>query len=449
MRHHLDFVALVRLSYSVDARRSGTDGLGSRGSGWHHVLVIVVGLTGGIGAGKSTVSKLLGERGAAIVDADKIARELQDPGTPVLAAMVERFGGHIINDDGTLNRGAVAEIVFSDQQALKDLNGIVHPAMQAEIQRQIDENVDTDRLVVLDFPLLGENPRKGLAATIVVDIPHKLAVQRVVEQRGMDEVDARNRVNSQMDRENRLKIATHVVDNTGDLVDLVAAVDRLWDELIVLPATTAAHAGEPAEEPAGKIDRSGETVWIFGYGSLVGPESMARTIGRVAVHKVDFFRADLAGYGRRWNYGVMHFAGRWERADGVDIDDGTIVALGVVKSSDETVNGIVASVAGDELGNLDRRERNYDRVDVTDLITVLDDDGGTVDGVIYTYVPRRTSIEAYETARDNGTAGIRRTYWDQVDAAFAAFSAEQVERYRASTPAPDIPVVDLLETRER
>ncbi|MFT5026424.1 MAG: dephospho-CoA kinase [Ilumatobacter sp.] len=449
MRHHLDFVAPVRLSYSVDARRSGTDGLGSRGSGWHHVLVIVVGLTGGIGAGKSTVSKLLGERGAAIVDADKIARELQDPGTPVLAAMVERFGGHIINDDGTLNRGAVAEIVFSDQQALKDLNGIVHPAMQAEIQRQIDENVDTDRLVVLDFPLLGENPRKGLAATIVVDIPHKLAVQRVVEQRGMDEVDARNRVNSQMDRENRLKIATHVVDNTGDLVDLVAAVDRLWDELIVLPATTAAHAGEPAEEPAGKIDRSGETVWIFGYGSLVGPESMARTIGRVAVHKVDFFRADLAGYGRRWNYGVMHFAGRWERADGVDIDDGTIVALGVVKSSDETVNGIVASVAGDELGNLDRRERNYDRVDVTDLITVLDDDGGTVDGVIYTYVPRRTSIEAYETARDNGTAGIRRTYWDQVDAAFAAFSAEQVERYRASTPAPDIPVVDLLETRER
>jgi dephospho-CoA kinase len=449
VRHHLDFVAPVRLSYSVDARRSGTDGLGSRGSGWHHVLVIVVGLTGGIGAGKSTVSKLLGERGAAIVDADKIARELQDPGTPVLAAMVERFGGHIINDDGTLNRGAVAEIVFSDQQALKDLNGIVHPAMQAEIQRQIDENVDTDRLVVLDFPLLGENPRKGLAATIVVDIPHKLAVQRVVEQRGMDEVDARNRVNSQMDRENRLKIATHVVDNTGDLVDLVAAVDRLWDELIVLPATTAAHAGEPAEEPAGKIDRSGETVWIFGYGSLVGPESMARTIGRVAVHKVDFFRADLAGYGRRWNYGVMHFAGRWERADGVDIDDGTIVALGVVKSSDETVNGIVASVAGDELGNLDRRERNYDRVDVTDLITVLDDDGGTVDGVIYTYVPRRTSIEAYETARDNGTAGIRRTYWDQVDAAFAAFSAEQVERYRASTPAPDIPVVDLLETRER
>jgi dephospho-CoA kinase len=411
--------------------------------------VIVVGLTGGIGAGKSTVSKLFAERGAAIVDADKIARELQDPGTPVLAAMAERFGGHVINDDGTLNRAAVAEIVFSDKQALKDLNSIVHPAMQAEVQRQIDENADTDRLVVLDFPLLGENPRPGLAATIVVDIPYELAVQRVVEQRGMNEADARNRVSSQMGREERLKIATHVIDNTGDLVDLMAAVNRLWDELIELPATTVKLPGEPAEEPAGEIDRSGETVWIFGYGSLVGPESMARTIGRVAVHKVDFFQADLAGYGRRWNYGVMHFVGHWKREDGTDIDDGTIVALGVVESADETVNGVVASVAGGELENLDRRERNYDRVDVTDLITVLDDDGGTVDGVIYTYVPRPASIEAYERARDNGTAGIRRTYWDQVDAAFAAFSVEQVERYRASTPDPDIPVIDLLEARER
>ena len=107
----------------------------------------------------------------------------------------------------------------------------------------------------------------------------------------------------------------------------------------------------------------------------------------------------------------------------------------------------MAAVTGDELGNLDRRERYYDRVDVTDLITVLDDDGGTVDGVVYTYVPRLASIVAYETARDNGTAGIRRSYWDQVDAAFAAFSTEQVERYRSSTPDPDIPVVDVLAAR--
>ena len=142
-----------------------------------------VGLTGGIGAGKSTVSAMLAERGAVIVDADQIARDLQSPGSPVLDAMAERFGAHIIGDDGVLDRGAVAAIVFNDKAALDDLNGIVHPAMQDEITRQIDEQRDTDRVVVLDFPLLGENPRKGLAATIVVDIPVDVAVERLVEQR--------------------------------------------------------------------------------------------------------------------------------------------------------------------------------------------------------------------------------------------------------------------------
>jgi len=195
--------------------------------------VILVGLTGGIGAGKSTVSKLLADRGAAIVDADQIARDLQAPGAPLLDRMAERFGVHIINDDGSLDRGAVASIVFSDEQALKDLNGIVHPAMQAEIQAQIDEHLGTDRLVVLDFPLLGENPRPGLAATIVVDIPTDLAVVRAVE-RGMDEVDVRNRIDSQISREKRLEAATHVVDNSGDLDDLARQIDGLWPELMDL-----------------------------------------------------------------------------------------------------------------------------------------------------------------------------------------------------------------------
>jgi dephospho-CoA kinase len=194
--------------------------------------MIVVGLTGGIGAGKSTVSSMLAERGAAIVDADQIARDLQAPGSPVLALMAERFGAQIIDsDDGSLDRAAVAQIVFSDEQALNDLNGIVHPAMQGEIQRQIDEHRDTDRIVVLDFPLLGENPRKGLSATIVVDIPVEVAVQRLVDQRGMNEDDARARITSQISREERLATATHVLDNGCDMALLADQVDDLWTEL--------------------------------------------------------------------------------------------------------------------------------------------------------------------------------------------------------------------------
>jgi len=200
--------------------------------------VILVGLTGGIGAGKSTVSIMLAERGAAIVDADLIARDLQAPGSPLLDAMAERFGRHIIDDDGALDRGAVAEIVFNDKDALADLNGIVHPAMQSEIQRQIDEHRETERVVVLDFPLLGENPRKGLVATIVVDIPVDVAVQRLVEQRGMDIDDARARINSQLSREERLERATHVIDNGGGRDELIAQVDALWVQLLALPPAT-------------------------------------------------------------------------------------------------------------------------------------------------------------------------------------------------------------------
>jgi dephospho-CoA kinase len=200
--------------------------------------VLLVGLTGGIGAGKSTVSVLLAEHGAVIVDADRIARDLQDPGSPVLAAMAARFGSHIINDDGSLDRAAVAAIVFGEsddaKQALADLNGIVHPAMQDEIRRQIDAHADSDRVVVLDFPLLGENPRDDIAATIVVDVPVEIAVERLVEFRGMDATDARNRVVSQIGRDERLASATHVIDNSGDLDSLRHQVDELWAHLTEL-----------------------------------------------------------------------------------------------------------------------------------------------------------------------------------------------------------------------
>jgi dephospho-CoA kinase len=132
----------------------------------------------------------------------------------------------------------VAAIVFGDhadaRAALADLNGIVHPAMQAEIERQIHAQSATDRVVVLDFPLLLENPRQGLAATIVVDIDPDIAVQRLVEQRGMEEQDARKRIASQLSREHRLAYATHIVNNDGDFDDLRAQVDALWSALLAL-----------------------------------------------------------------------------------------------------------------------------------------------------------------------------------------------------------------------
>jgi dephospho-CoA kinase len=200
--------------------------------------VLLVGLTGGIGAGKSTVSALLAERGAVIVDADQIARDLQGPGSPVLTAMAARFGGHIIHADGSLDRAAVAAIVFGDsdeaKQALSDLNGIVHPAMQDEIKRQIDTCAGTDRIVVLDFPLLGENPRDDIGATIVVDVPVEVAIERLVRFRGMDEADARNRVVSQISRDERRASATHVIENSGDLDALRSEVDGLWRDLLEL-----------------------------------------------------------------------------------------------------------------------------------------------------------------------------------------------------------------------
>ena len=205
--------------------------------------MLLVGLTGGIGAGKSTVSGLLAERGAVIVDADQIARDLQEPGSPVLDEMAERFGVHIINEDGSLDRAAVAAIVFGEsddaKQALDALNGIVHPAMQSEITRQIAAQADTDKIVILDFPLLGENPRSDIAATVVIDVPTDIAVERLVVFRRMDIDDARKRIASQISREDRLATATHVVDNSTDLDHLRGEVDALWTQLVELREQSA------------------------------------------------------------------------------------------------------------------------------------------------------------------------------------------------------------------
>jgi dephospho-CoA kinase len=190
--------------------------------------VILVGLTGGIGSGKSTVSALLAARGAVIVDADQITRQLQEPGQPVLAAIVERFGEGVLLPDGTLDRAALAAIVFADADALEALNKIVHPAVGAEIARRIEAERETDHVVVLDIPLLAENPRDGLAATIVVDTPVEVAVSRLVGQRGMSDEDARARVSRQATREARLARADRVLDNRGTLADLERQVDDVW-----------------------------------------------------------------------------------------------------------------------------------------------------------------------------------------------------------------------------
>ena len=197
--------------------------------------MLLVGLTGGIGSGKSTVARLLAEHGAVIVDADRIARDVQRAGSPVLGEMAERFGAEIIRDDGSLDRGAVAAIVFGDSDeartALADLNAIVHPAMQSEIQRQIDVHAGTDRVVVLDFPLLTENPRADLTEFVVVDVDPEVAVRRLVDLRGMDEIDARNRIASQPSRDERRRLATYVIDNNGDFAALRDATTALWDHL--------------------------------------------------------------------------------------------------------------------------------------------------------------------------------------------------------------------------
>lgn len=200
--------------------------------------MLLVGLTGGIGSGKSTVAALLRGRGAVVVDADQTARDLQGPGTPLVAAMAERFGAHILRPDGALDRAAVAALVFGDTDEaranLADLNKLTHPAIHNSVEAQIAANAGTDAIVVLDHPLL--TPRPDLAAFIVVDVPVDEAVRRLVEYRGMPEADARARIASQVSREQRREWATHVIDNAGDRAALEAQVDQVWVELTRLPA---------------------------------------------------------------------------------------------------------------------------------------------------------------------------------------------------------------------
>lgn len=209
--------------------------------------MILIGLTGGIGSGKSSVSAVLAEQGAVIVDADAITRELQAPGMPLLRELADRFGNSIIAADGSLDRAALAAIAFSDQQALADLNKIVHPAVAREMDRRMKEadktpwwcrllpNLKKHKVVVLDIPLLAENPRSGLCGIVVVDVPVDLAVERLVKFRSMSEDDARSRIAKQATREQRLAIADIVVNNSGDLETLRRQAMAVWRWANALP----------------------------------------------------------------------------------------------------------------------------------------------------------------------------------------------------------------------
>jgi dephospho-CoA kinase len=188
----------------------------------------MLGLTGGIGSGKSTVDALLEEKGAVVLDADAMVKELQQPGMPVFEAMVERFGAGIVGDDGALDRAAVADIVFNDPDALADLNGIVHPAVGERINQRLTDLAETDEVVVLDIPLLVEGNREGYAGVIVVDTDPEVALRRLVEHRGFSEEDARARMANQASRDERLARADVVIRNDGTLEDLRAEVDRAW-----------------------------------------------------------------------------------------------------------------------------------------------------------------------------------------------------------------------------
>jgi dephospho-CoA kinase len=194
--------------------------------------MLLVGLTGGIGAGKSTVARLLSERGAIVIDADSIVRELQQPETEVFRAIVERFGPHVVRSDGSLDRERLADIVFRDDEARSALNAIVHPAVYAVMSQRIAELKDGDEVVVLDIPLLAESGGGGgMDAVVVVEAGEDARVARVHAERGLDPEDVRARMAAQASSEQREALADVVIRNDGTAEDLRAQVDALWEQL--------------------------------------------------------------------------------------------------------------------------------------------------------------------------------------------------------------------------
>jgi dephospho-CoA kinase len=195
--------------------------------------VLAVGLTGGIGSGKSAVADLLVERGAVLIDADQVARDVVAPGGPAYQPLIDRFGPGIVASDGTIDRPALAAVAFADDAARADLNAITHPAIGVAMIEALDALAGTDRIVVLAIPLLTAMHRETmkLDRVVVVDCPMDIALERLLSQRGMDRADAEARIRAQISREERVKGVDYVLDNSGDRAALELEVVRLWEWL--------------------------------------------------------------------------------------------------------------------------------------------------------------------------------------------------------------------------
>jgi dephospho-CoA kinase len=191
-----------------------------------------VGLTGGVASGKSAVAALLRELGAVVIDSDQLAREVVEPGTPGLAAVVEEFGETVLTGDGHLDRAALGSMVFGDEASRRRLEGILHPLIRARAA-EVEAEAGPGALVVHDIPLLVETGQVDrFDAVLVVDVPVETQVERMVRDRGWSAEDARGRVAAQAGREERRAVATHVIDNTGTHDDLRERVTEVVGELV-------------------------------------------------------------------------------------------------------------------------------------------------------------------------------------------------------------------------
>jgi len=193
----------------------------------------MIGLTGGIGSGKSTVAAMLAERGAVVIDADRVAHDVYLPGTVGYERVVERFGNEILAEDGTVDRTRLGALVFNDRQALADLNGIIHPLVRQEVARRLlaANDEDPEAVVVVEAALMTETGWTGGSATVwTVIADPQIAIDRLIGLRGMDPKDAMLRIRAQASNEERSRFATTVIENDGTLEDLEGTVDGLWRE---------------------------------------------------------------------------------------------------------------------------------------------------------------------------------------------------------------------------